>query len=78
MARPERQEGDMFAKLFGTQGDRRPCPICGREVATDATRCEGCGRTIAMPRTLRSVRRDQVKLAPVRLGEPPDEDLGGA
>jgi hypothetical protein len=65
----------MFEKLFGTQGGRRPCPICGREVKAQATRCEGCGRTIAMPRTLRSVRRDEVRLVPARHGEhQADED----
>jgi predicted nucleic acid-binding Zn ribbon protein len=69
----------MLEKFFGkadhSKAGHRPCPICGRAVEPQATRCDGCGRTIGMPRTLRAVRRDQVKLAPIPLGEsPPDDD----
>jgi hypothetical protein len=64
----------MFGKLFGVQSDRRPCPICGHDVTAHSTRCESCGRTIGMPNRLRSVKRDEVKLVPLRLGEPRDDD----
>ncbi len=64
----------MFGKLFWGQTDHRPCPICGRQVDSRATRCDGCGRTIAMPDTLRSVKREQVKLAPIHLGEVREEE----
>ncbi len=64
----------MFGKLFN-KAERRLCPICGRAVEPQATRCDGCGRTIGMPQTLRAVRRDQVKLAPIPPGEPlPDDE----
>lgn len=63
----------MFGKLFG-KAEPRQCPICGRAVEPEAVRCDGCGRTIAMPQTLRAVRRDQVKLPPIHLGEPPRDD----
>lgn len=64
----------MLGKLFGGQADHRPCPICGKAVRSHATRCESCGRTIGMPERLRSVRRDQVRLEPIRLGEVREED----
>ena len=64
----------MLGKLFGGQPARRPCPICGHEVEASAVRCDGCGRTIAMPETLRSVKREQVKLQPVRPREPREEE----
>lgn len=64
----------MLGKLFGGQTGHRPCPICGKAVDSRATRCESCGRTIAMPDRLRSVRRDQVRLEPIRLGEVREED----
>ncbi len=55
----------MLGKLFG-RSNRRLCPICGRAVADQAVRCDGCGRTIGMPRTLRHVSRDKVKVVPIR------------
>lgn len=64
----------MLGKLFGGQPGLRPCPICGRQVEANAVRCEGCGRTIAMPQRLRSVKREQVQLRPIRLGEPREEE----
>ncbi|HEY8369894.1 MAG TPA: hypothetical protein VIM86_11325 [Thermodesulfobacteriota bacterium] len=64
----------MFGKLFGGQSGHRPCPICGKMVESRATRCDACGRTIAMPAQLRAVKRDQVKLEPIRLGEAREED----
>jgi tRNA(Ile2) C34 agmatinyltransferase TiaS len=64
----------MLGKLFGGQADQRPCPICGKAVESRATRCASCGRTIGMPDRLRSVRREQVRLEPIRLGEVREED----
>lgn len=64
----------MLGKLFGGQAGRRPCPICGHQVESRATRCDSCGRTIGMPDRLKAVKRDQVKLEPIRLDEVREEE----
>lgn len=64
----------MLGKLFGSQGEHRPCPICGKAVDQRATRCQSCGRTIGMPERLRSVKRDQVTVEPIRPGEVREEE----